>query len=183
MRTLVLMSLLLMAGVVPTVRASGMSFLVAVDASGGVYTTYANYSTLQDCLIAAKATPKPAEGLHLECQDLGGRALASTPNSPRPWTPLPISRTPQGAVAMTWYLVRNTVIHYAPACGIRIPTCQSVDRTDHGFVGSYSSYDLCMTTLIQATTSPGVVAQEAQRLHLPREAIKSVTFNCTTENN
>src|SRR2546428_3057182 len=180
MRTLVPMSLLVMAGVVPSVRASGMPFLVAVEASGGVYTTNANYSTLQDCLIAAKATPKPAEGLHLECQDLGGRALASTRNL-RP-QPLPsTSRTPQSTAAMTWHLVRNTVIHYAPACGLRMMTCSSVDRTDHGLVGSYSSYDLCMTTLIQATTSPGVVVQEAQRLRLPREAIVSVTFNCTTE--
>src|SRR3989441_13125617 len=69
-------AILALTGVIPPPAApSGMVFLVAVDASDKVYLTYGNYSTAEACSAALKATPAPGRGLHLECRDLGGRAI------------------------------------------------------------------------------------------------------------
>src|SRR5947209_11310929 len=55
--------------------ATGMQFLVAVDASGNVYTTYGNYSTAETCNAVLGATLAPGRGLHLECRDLGSKLI------------------------------------------------------------------------------------------------------------
>src|SRR3989441_7595068 len=66
-------AILALSGVIPPPASpAGMVFLVAVDASDKVYTTYGNYSTAEACSAALKATPAPGRGLHLECRDLGG---------------------------------------------------------------------------------------------------------------
>ncbi|TMI75735.1 MAG: J domain-containing protein [Bacillati bacterium ANGP1] len=69
-------AILALSGVIPPPASpAGMVFLVAVDASDKVYTTYGNYSTAEACNAALKATPAPGRGLHLECRDLGGRSI------------------------------------------------------------------------------------------------------------
>jgi len=66
-------AILALTGVIPPPASpAGMVFLVAVDASDKVYTTYGNYSTAEACSVALKSTPAPGRGLHLECRDLGG---------------------------------------------------------------------------------------------------------------
>jgi hypothetical protein len=73
----------MVAALARSAYSSQMVFLVSVDSTGAVHTTYANYSSVDDCKTALKSTPAPGPGLHLECRDFSGQVVYSVTPGPQ----------------------------------------------------------------------------------------------------